>query len=248
MCRRSPYKVLGLQVYDMQILGDTHIYQEGGILPPCMVLLQSQQQEESDCVLLVNEKALCSWEDLLSSKSQPLSLWEEHNTELRYCAVLWDLHIKKTNSHYIAEVTSPICKILSDEAWENTHQKKKNVTNPHACHPASSKLCNLWIWALAARALSNITKGIRADCGNHPDSNGEPPVMGPLGVNSCNTGWHVGKHWPRCSLSVLQLCLTAALPHVCLNIKTAHITWVNLFSSPLQKAWVSVCKDTCGPA
>lgn len=38
----------------MQLLGDTRIYQEGGISPPCMVLLQSEQQEESACVLLVN--------------------------------------------------------------------------------------------------------------------------------------------------------------------------------------------------
>lgn len=52
MC--SPYKVLERRVYDMQLLGDTHIYQEGGISPPCMVLLQSEQQEESACVFLVN--------------------------------------------------------------------------------------------------------------------------------------------------------------------------------------------------
>lgn len=38
----------------MQLLGDTHIYQERSISPPCMVLLQSEQQEEPACVFLVN--------------------------------------------------------------------------------------------------------------------------------------------------------------------------------------------------
>lgn len=74
MCGRSPYKVLEPQVYDMQLLADTHIYQEGSISPPCMVLLQSQRLEGSLCVLLVNGEVMCSQEELRGTKSKPLSL------------------------------------------------------------------------------------------------------------------------------------------------------------------------------
>lgn len=84
MCGCSPYKVLRLQVYDMQLLRDTHIYQEGSISPPCMVLLQSEQQEGSACVVLVNGEVMCSQEDLQGSKSQPLSSRRaQHSAEVR---------------------------------------------------------------------------------------------------------------------------------------------------------------------
>lgn len=69
----------------MQLLGDTHIYQEGSISPPCMVLLQSEQQEGgSACVVLVNGEVMCSQEDLQARKSQPLSSSRALSTQLKH--------------------------------------------------------------------------------------------------------------------------------------------------------------------
>lgn len=137
MC--GPYKVLEPQVYDMQLLGDTHIYQWGSISPPCMVLLQWEQQEEAVCVLLVNGETMCSQEAV----NQSLSLWGEPNTELKFLR-----SVPTTNTlHNVPDnsLFGWICKSVSMRKYTLKSHKSSCLS---VCIFKAE--CSLWIWGLTA--------------------------------------------------------------------------------------------------
>ncbi len=153
MCGRSPYKVLEPQVYDMRLLGDTRIYQEGSISPPCMVLLQPEQQEELACVLLVNGEAMCSQEELQGDKSKPPSLslslsGEEPNAKLERCAASSHLLLQQT--HFTSlKICKTVTQCVRQSMRKHTLKSQQTAVKPHNSPCLSSCIfkaeCSLWI-------------------------------------------------------------------------------------------------------
>lgn len=112
------------------------------------------------------------------------------------------------------------------EAWETVAAEESHKSS---CL-SFCMFCSLQICSAAARTLGAVTKRITAGRRNHLDSKGEPPVMAELWwlqvitaltllstsspelswqfftahipTGQSNEGWHVGKHCPRCPLSL----------------------------------------------
>lgn len=247
--------------------GDTHIYQEGSISPPCMVLLQSEQQEES--VLLVNGEALSSQEKPKGSKSQPPS-----PGRARVGSVLSDLLLqkqqKKHASHHLKWFLIWACVRYTRQSMRK--YKAQSRVTAEKCHKSSclsscifKAECSQWLWVLAARPsvisqreskpTVEITPTVRRASGD------AWTVLGPLGLISAarwesnpdrtnyflsahltvasvhlptgqsNKGWHVGKHYPQCQVS-LSLFLTLTL-----SLSAPAVT---------PAALISTCSDASG--
>lgn len=110
----------------MQLLLHTHIYQEGSISPPCMVLFQSVRPEESACVLLVNGEAMCSQERLQGDKSKPLSPW---GTTVAPCSLI-KFVLKRKISFAIPKDCNTTCQAEHEKNGQITVTAEESHKSP----------------------------------------------------------------------------------------------------------------------
>ena len=105
------------------------------------------------------------------------------NQSLSFQEELWLLcsfirFVLTTNTLYIIyDLWTLDCNTMCQAKHEKMHTEitgTADTSHKSSCLSfcISKAECSLWIWGLAAQTLSNITKGIRAGCRNHPDSKG----------------------------------------------------------------------------
>lgn len=125
--------------------GDTHIYQEGSISPPCMVLLQSEQQEESLYFLSMERRCV--------PRRSPKAV---NHSQSRFRFIRFALTKKKHASHHLKWFLIWACVRYTRQSMRK--YKAQSRVTAEKCHKSSclsscifKAECSQWLWVLTAR-------------------------------------------------------------------------------------------------
>lgn len=125
--------------------GDTHIYQEGSISPPCMVLVQSEQQEESVYFLSMERRCV--------PRRSPKAV---NHSQSRFRFIRFALTKKKHASHHLKWFLIWACVRYTRQSMRK--YKAQSRVTAEKCHKSSclsscifKAECSQWLWVLAAR-------------------------------------------------------------------------------------------------